>query len=1026
MKKFVAMLVCIILAITQLVAQNRTIRGKVMDDKSNPVANASVLVKGTTTGTTTATDGSFTLTVDSRAKAMQVSSLGFAIQEIAFTNSNSYNVSLKATADNLEEVVVTGYSREKKTQFAGAATVISSKAIETVPVGSFDQALQGRAPGMLVNSGSGQPGTSARITIRGVSSVAANAAQPLYVIDGIPLPSGDFATINPDDFESITVLKDASAAALYGARGGLGVIVITTKRGKAGTTNFQYRTQYGVTQKPDFSRLNLMSTKEMLTYEEREKIPSTAGWVYSPLNPAIPAGSSAARKAFMLDSIGQIETNFTDVFYRQGISQTNELNMSGGNDKTRFFLSAGSFKQEGIDLNASLSRYTFRFNLDHTSDKVFVQFNTSAGYSVNQFSEGEVRGNSSLSAFQMTYRAKTYENPFLPSGALNFGASSPLAIKSVANLLETQRNSSRGSNQIKINSGLTVGYRILPSLTLKNTFGIDVSSTQDTRYINANSYIGSLQAFQSGFASEATFIGTQLINTSSLVFGRRFGSVHDVELGAYFEVVRGYEKGFGYNLFNLDPRLNQTGQGAGTLPTNGSATYPQNATSASSGFGIRSYFGTLRYTYNNKYSLTANIRRDGTSRIVNVTNREITTWAAGFTWNAIQESFMKNQSVFNDLKFRASYGIVPNIGSIATGIYGTFLGGVTNFQGPQIPSFGTAAYVGSPITGLVPTSPGNPDLKIEKIQKLNIGVDFAIWGNRAKFTIDVYQNKTKDLFVTQPLSGTTGFGNLSINAGTMSNRGIEFTASVDVLKQKDYGISLAWNHSINKNNIDDLGLVNEYVLGTSIIRKGIPFGSAYTYNYLGADPATGQPRYLTQDGKETFNISQAGQFAFGSYLPKHQGGVTLDIKVRAITVSALFSYQFDVSRYDNTYNWIVRGIPGYQQSVRGSKELLTRQWTKPGDNAFYQSSAYDRGFTSSDLFDARFVRFRNLTASYQIPAIKTASGHSLIKSSRFYVQAQNLAIWSPWKGLDPEDNNNISLNEYPNPKYFVLGLDINF
>lgn len=1026
MRKFVTMLLCIVLAVTQLAAQNRTIKGKVTDEKSNPVANASVLVKGTTQGTTTGNDGSFSITVGSNAKSLQISSLGFTLREVVLTSSNNYAVALKSSTDNLEEVVVTGYSREKKTQFAGAATVISSKAIETVPVGSFDQALQGRAPGMLVNSGSGQPGTSARITIRGVSSVAANAAQPLYVIDGIPLPSGDFATINPDDFESITVLKDASAAALYGARGGLGVIVITTKKGKAGVTNFQYRTQYGITSKPDFSRLNLMSTKEMLFYEEREKLTNTPGWVYSANNPAIPAGFTAARKAFVLDSIGQIDINYTDIFYRQGISQTNELNMSGGNEKTRFYLSAGNFKQDGIDLNSSLNRYTFRFNLDHTADKLFVQFNSSAGYSINQYSEGEVRGNSSLSAFQMTYRAKTYENPFKPDGSLNFGASTPLAYKQVANLLETQRNSSRTSNQIKVNAGLTVGYKILPSLTIKNTFGIDVSSTQDSRYINANSYIGSLQAFQAGIAQEGSNLSTQLINTSSLVYGHKFGNMHDLELGAYFEVVRGYEKGLGFTLYNLDPRLTQTGQGAGTLPTNGSATYPQNATSAKSGFGIRSYFGTLRYTYNNKYTLTANVRRDGTSRIVNVTNREITTWAAGFTWNAIQESFLKNQNLFTDLKFRASYGIVPNIGSIATGGYGTYLGTVTNYQGPQIPSFGTSGYVGSNITGLVPTSPGNPDLKIEKIQKLNIGVDFAMWNNRARFTVDAYLNKTKDLFVTQPLSGTTGFGSLSINAGTMSNRGIELTAAVDVLKQKDFGVTFGWNHSINKNNIDDLGLVNEYVTGTSIIRKGVPFGSAYTFDYLGADPATGQPRYRTADGKETFNVGQAGQFAFGSYLPKHQGGVTLDVKVKAITISALFSYQFDVMRYDNTYNWIVRGTPGYQQIVRGSRDLLTMQWTKPGDNAKFQSSLYDRGFTSSDLFDAKFVRFRNLTVSYQIPAIKTASGGSLIKSSRFYVQAQNLAIWSPWKGLDPEDNNNISLTEYPNPKFFVVGLDINF
>jgi TonB-linked SusC/RagA family outer membrane protein len=1028
MRKLCAVLVLVLAMFTQLAAQTRTVRGKITDDKGASLAGASILVKGTTTGTTSGADGSFSLNVPASAKTLVIRSLGFAQQEVAIGNG-SITVSMKSATDNLEEVVVTGYSREKKTNFSGASSLISSKAIETVPVGSFDQALQGRAPGVLVNSGSGQPGATANVTIRGISSVQAAGAQPLYVLDGIPLPAGDFATLNPDDFESVTVLKDASASALYGARGGLGVIVITTKKGKAGTPAFQFRTQYGFTQKPDFSRLNLMNTKEMLQYEEREKIPSTPGWVYSPLNPAIPTGMTAAQKQRTLDSIAAIDVNYTDIFYRQGISQTYELNMSGGNDRTRYYVSGGTFQQQGIDLGSSLKRYTVRFNLDHQSDKVFVQLNSTVGYSQNAYAEGDVYGNSPRNPFQMTYRAKTYENPYKPDGSLNWGASSPLALRQVANLLEGIQNSSRRSNQFKINAGLNVGYKFFSFLTLSNRLGIDVNSSMDSRYINANSYIGSLQSFQSGLTQEAANVTSQIINTTSLIFNKRFNNVHDVEAGAYFETVRGYQKGLGLTLFNLDPRLTETGQGASPLPTNGATTYPQNSSSAKSGFGIRSYFGTLRYTYNNKYTINANIRRDGTSRIVNLDNREITTWAAGATWNAMQEDFMRNQSFLTDLKVRASYGIVPNIGSVSTASYGYPLGSVTNYQGTQIPTFGTTTYVGSTVSGLAPSTPGNPNLRIEKVQKYNIGVDFAVWKNRARFSIDAYLQRTIDLFVNQPISGTSGFSNgpLAINAGKMRNKGIDFTASVDVVKGRDLGITVGVNHNVNFNKIEDLGLVSEYVTGTSIIRVGVPFGSAYTYDYRGADPATGQPRYLMQDGKtETFDVGKAGQFAFGSYLPVNQGGFTLDLKYKAFSLSTLFSYQFDVWRYDNTYNWITRGIAGYQQAVRGSKELLTEQWTKPGDNKKYQSSAYDRGFTGSDLWDAKFMRLRNVTLSYQIPQLRTAGGTVIIKSSRFYIQAQNLAIWSPWKGLDPEDSNNISLNEYPNPKYFVVGLDINF
>jgi TonB-linked SusC/RagA family outer membrane protein len=1027
MRKSFTMLLCIVFATFQLAAQTRTLKGMIRDDKNNPLANVSILVKGTTLGTNTVADGSFSLAVPATAKHLVVKALGFATQEVAISNNNNtYAISLKSSVDNLEEVVVTGYSREKKSQYAGASTVISSKAIETVPVGAFDQALQGRAPGMLVNSASGQPGTSASVTIRGVSSISGQV-QPLYILDGVPLPAGDFATLNPDDFESITVLKDASASAIYGARGGLGVIVITTKRGKAGATNFTFRNQYGFTQRPDFSRLNLMSTREMLQYEEREKFANTPGWVYSPLNPAIPTGMTAASKQRTLDSIAAIDINYADILYRQGISSTNELSMSGGSDKTRIYMNLGTFNQEGIDLNSSLKRYTLRFNLDHATDKFSAQFNSSIGYSITQYSEGEVRGSSTLSAFQMTYRAKTYENPYKADGSLNFGTSSPLVLKQIANLLEANQNSSRASKQFKINAGLTLSYKLFPFLTIKNTVGIDMNNSYENRFINAASYVGSLQSFTSGLAQEGNFIGTQLINTAGINFNKNFASKHDVEAGVYFEAVRAYQKGIGFTLYNLNANLTGTGQGASALPTNGAATYPQNATSAQSGYGIRSYFATGRYTYDNKYTLTANIRRDGTSRIVNVANKEITTWAAGFAWNTMQEDFMRNQSFFTDMKVRASYGNVPNIGSITTGVYGYHLGNVTNYTGPQVPSYGTTSYVGSLTPGIAPTTPGNPNLQLEFVEKWNAGVDFAIWNNRARFSVDAYYHKTKRLFASQILSSLSGLGNYSlvINAGNMENKGLEFTAAVDVVKSKDLMVSVGWNHSINRNKITNLGAVNEFVNGTSIIRVGIPFGSAYTYNYLGADPATGQPRYSTADGKETFDVGKAGQFAFGSYLPVHQGGATLDIRYKAFTVSALFSYQFDVMRYDNTYNWIVRGTLGYQQIVRGSRDLLTNQWTKAGDQKLFQASAYDRGFTSADLFDAKFVRLRNLTVGYQIPSIK-AGNTTIIKSARFYVQAQNLAIWSPWKGLDPEDNNNISLTEYPNPKYFVVGLDISF
>ncbi len=1020
-------------ACLQLLAQNRTITGRVTDEKGIAVPSASVTIKGASIGTTTAADGTFSISVPQNVRSLTVSSIGFQNQDVIIGNQNSISVSLVTGDNSLTEVVVTGYTRERRSQFAGAATVLSSKTVETVPVGSFDQALQGRAPGLLVNSGSGQPGNSATVTIRGVQSIQGAGAQPLYVIDGVPVPSGDFQTLNPNDFESITILKDANAAALYGARGGVGVIVITTKKGRAGATSFTVRSQLGVTQAPDFSRLNMMNTAEILEYEERMGLQgattNTPGWIYSKKNPsyAIATPAVQAQRDRILDSIRGIDMNYADILYRQGISQTHEVNMSGGSERTRFYVSGSFFDQQGIDLGSALKRYTTRFNLDHTANKLSVQFNTTVGFSETNFAEGDWQGNSPGNPFQLTYRAKPYETPYKPDGTLNFGASTSLALKQVANVLERIQNTERTQNQIKLNSGLTLAYKVLPTLTLRNTFGVDLSSDLHQRFVNPNSYVGGLATYQAGIDIEAYRRAGNLINTSSVLFAKKF-NVHEVDAGAYFEVVRGFQRAMGFTLYNLDPRLPGTGQGAGSLPTNGAPTAAQNASSARSGFGIRSYFATARYTYNDKYSINANVRRDGTSRIVNQDNREVTTWSAGAIWNAMQESFMQNQNVLTDLRVRASYGIVPNIGSIGVGSYGINGGltSVTNYQSQQVPSFGSSNYAGSPITGLIPSTPGNPNLRIEKVQKTNIGADFSVWRNRARFTVDVYKNKTVDLFVNQPLSGTTGFGTLNINAGIMTNKGVELAANVDVVKNNDFLFALGFNHAINKNNIEDLGLVNEYFLGTFVIREGLPYGSHYTFNYLGADPATGSPRYETEDGKVTNNIAQAGRFAkFGTYLPKHVGGFTGEIRYKGFSIDALFSYQFDVVRSNNTRNWITRGTAGYHTSVNASRELLTNQWQKPGDNALFQGVNFDRDFTSSDLEDAKFLRFRNLNVSYQIPEIKV-KGTRLLKAARFYVQAQNVAIWSPWRGLDPEDSNNISLNEYPNPKMIVTGIDISF
>lgn len=1032
---------CMTIALSELYAQNRTVTGRVTDEAGNPLIGATVSAVGINSSTTTNSTGVFTLTVPSRVNAVSITYVGFATQQVAITGS-TVNVRMVAASGNLTDIVITGYTREKKNQFVGASTTVSAKAIETVPVAAFDQMLQGRVPGLLANSGTGQPGASANVRIRGTSSLGGQA-QPLYIIDGVPLAASDMATINPNDFETITVLKDASASALYGARGGLGVIVITTKSGKAGQTNFTFRSQYGFTQRPQPSQFNQFNSRQMLDYEEFVGgfAPGLVapGWSYSRKNPnytVLQTGFTSlsqqqSRYDFLRDSFANNNLNYYDLLFRTGITKTNEINMSGGTAATRYFMSISNFDQQGTDRKSRLNRYTLRFNLDNTTGKLTTRLNSTIGYSKTDYNEGTFYAASgTANPFAMVWRAKPYENPYDANGQLITGSSASLTPKALGNLIERSNNSTWIEKQTKANAGLTLLYKIIPSVTLRNTFGVDASLNNAQGYVSANSYVGSLQTYNAGYLNEATFNRVQLINTSGIVYNDRFGSDHEVEIGGYFEAIRQWNQGLNLNIYNLDPRLSQTGQGAGTLPTNGATTLSQNGSSAKSGYGIRSIFSTGRYTYANKYTISGSLRKDGTSRIINEANREITTYAVGATWDVFRENFMKSQSILTNLRLRASYGEVPNIGSIPTGgsygIGGSFYS-VARYLGAQLPSFSAVNFAGSTITGSAP-SVANPDLRIETVAKANIGLELGFWKNRINATIEAYRNITNDLFVNQTLPTTSGFGgsSLAINAGSMENKGLEFDVSVDLIRTKNVDLNIRGNHSINKNKILDLGTVSEYPSGTAIVRKGLPVGSHYSYAYLGADPATGRPIYKRADGTPTTNISEAGQFAeFGTHLPVHQGGFSSTLRFGQFTFDALFSYQFDVRRYNNTQNWVTQGDATYTGAVTQSQVMLTEQWQKPGDVRMLQAPAYSRQFTSYDISDAKFLRFRNLNVSYAIPQLNSGTT-KLIKSARFYIQGQNLAIWSPWSGLDPEDDNNISLGEFPNPKAVVVGIDINF
>ncbi|MFN7014640.1 MAG: hypothetical protein ACK4ON_10270, partial [Bacteroidia bacterium] len=498
------------------------------------------------------------------------------------------------------------------------------------------------------------------------------------------------------------------------------------------------------------------------------------------------------------------------------------------------------------------------------------------------------------------------------------------------------------TNQFKGNLGVTITYNIWGGISFKSTNGIDWRNNNTNRFIDPNSFAGrNIAQGQQGLYSEGNSENLQYLTTTGLIFNRTFKGVHAVNAALMYEGIRNRERNFGATGFGLNNKLPNTPaaitQGSATnnlIPTIGGGRTLN---------GLSSTFLTADYTYNRKYSVSASLRRDVPSQVP-PKNRENIFWTVGANWNVLMEKFMEKQNFFQDVRVRASYGETGNVN-----------GFTSNFG--YISSYGAGSYAG--VAGIVPTSPGNEDYKLESQVITNIGIDLAFWNNRARFTADYFIKDSRDLFVSQNLSRTTGFTALSTNAAQVRNSGVDLALSVDVLTKKDLTVTLGVNGGFLKNEVRSLGLLTEIPQGTGIIRVGLPLGSHFAVGFRGVDPATGNPIYEDINGNPTFLYSAANNRAvFGTFIPSFTGGATLDVTWKNISLSALFTTAQDVSRFNNEsffYETTNSNI-AFNKRI----EMLTQTWQKPGDITSYQRIGTQRQFSSKDIRDASFIRFRNL------------------------------------------------------------------
>jgi TonB-linked SusC/RagA family outer membrane protein len=959
-------------------AQTKTVSGMVTDPEGLPLPGVNILIKGESSGTQSDFDGEYSIRVNSN-QTLIYRYVGFKTQNIKVGNQSEINVQLSIDTSNLDEVVITGYANVDKEKYTGSISSISSENIEQVAFASFDQIIQGQAAGLQVTSGSGQPGAPSRVRIRGNGSIN-GSNEPLYILDGIQISPGDFANLNPNDFDDVSILKDAAATAPYGSRGANGVIVITSKKGTFNQkTNISLRSQYGFTDVGE-PRFDLMNSRQLLEFQR-----------------TIGTNRGAGLTDQEIDEIAQTDTNWPDYFFRTGITQSQDLSMTGGTEKTRFFNSIQYFDQEGVAPRSFLKRFSLRMNLEHRpNDKTKVGINTSVSYSRSSRIDSE-NSVSLQNPFAAAYLGAPYNAPYDDEGNFLTGGG-----RTGANALENLLVNDSSRDDFKFVGSGFVERELFKNVTAKFNLGADYRQRNTIFSADPSTQSGSTtQPGGAGFYSEGNNYRANITATTSINYNNTWGK-HSLNAGAYSEYLKTHFRSSGFTGFGINPLL--IGFPSGISP--GSVENELIPTTSGTVFerGLFSYFGLADYDYDSRFGISGSIRRDASSKFSEA-NRWGTFFSVAARWNISNEAFLEDVDFLNNLKFRVSYGTAGNQEAIPDFAFST--------------RYGQISYNGE--SGLAPGGLGNPDLKWEQSNQFNVGVEFGLFEDRLNGSIEYYHNTTTDLFITRTLSATSGSNSIQSNDGEMVNQGIDIQLGGVVLQTKDFTLSLNGNFNYNKNEITDLGQVNEFESGTSIIRVGLPLGSHYEVGWAGVNPANGQPLYTDAQGNVTNQyLPDEARADFGTFNPEIVGGFGGNIAYRNWSLNTLFTYQARYDRYNN--QTFFQENPDFA-NFNMSTNMLS-MWKEPGDITEVQSFRFQRQFSSKDIEDASFLRWRNLTIAYNFQ--KEVLENIGIQNLRLYGQVQNLYTWTKFTGFDPEDDNNIAQYEYPTPTIYTFGIDITF
>ena len=1011
-------------------AQQRAVQGVVTDGKGEPLPGASVLVKGTTTGVTAGADGAFQLTLPAGATTLVISSVGSKTQEIPIGSQTNLRVTLDADAQSLNDVVVVGYGTARKSDLTGSVASVTGAQLTQVATSDPVQALQGRVAGVEVTSNSGQPGSGTRIRVRGVGTI--NNSDPLYVVDGIQ--TGDISFLLPTDIESTEILKDASATAIYGSRGANGVVIITTKHGRAGKTQFNL-----------FGYTGFQEIRHKLALANAQQYATLVTEAYANGKGTVPS-DYAGLLASALQG-GATGTNFQDFVTQKGLITNYSLSASGGTEQNRYLISGNYFQQNGIIQASGLKKYVVRVNDDVVLTKWLKAGVSGTFTSSNLTGAGDGTGNAFYSTvLQNAIQANPISSPYKADGSYSYDNITSFTPNLARYLDEQQYNKTYNSTLF------ATGYldvQLLKNLTFRSTFGINYNNLHPKAYL-PQYYLGPNDQRSQSALVETRNENVSWVWSNYMNYAKTFADNSSFSATLGQEAQRGY--GNGISITGYDVPADATLQYISAARSAGSTVRSSQYDGA-----LLSFFGRANYNFRDRYLLTATLRFDQTSRFLGP-QRTGTFPSVGLAWNISNEEFMKSLTAVSQLKLRASFGAVgnqnaaPNYGYASTAVNNqNYVFGADQSRAP----------------GLAIATLNNPNLKWETAVTTDVGIDAAFLDNKLTFTGDIFERRTQDMIALLPVPDYVGQAPASANVGSLRNRGLELALNYrNEIGKLQYNVGV--NFTKINNVITSLGGANPIASGNVLSQIGnttrtdVGHEIAYFYGLQddgifhsqaevdtyrnaagaplqpGAQPGDVRYRDTNGDGK----IDATDYTYLGSATPSFTYGASLNLAYRNFDfkiliygvkgAEAINAAAFNLSKSSNFAglwtNFYADRIDRWTPSNSGSNQpRVTSNDTNNG-------GGYNDKFSSRYVEDASYLRARNMELGYSLP--KAVIDRFLISGFRVFASVDNVFTLTKYRGLDPEISatgyyNNplafgVDFGNYPQPRTYRLGFNVQF